>query len=428
MLFENGDLLYGTLQSIDAQNGIRWLHPDAQGPIDFLPDHAREIQLRPQTQPSTPSSSACKVQLTNQDELEGDLVSVDAEKIVLTTWFGGELTIARSMAQVLIPIPAIRAPVFSGPTGLEDWTIGQVKTLGDRTGEWRYKNGAFYAAQAASIARDIKLPEVASLQFDLAWKGMLNLALALYTDYMQPISLANKETEPPFSAFYSMQINSFSVNLLPVKQDGPLKSLGQISVAAFSRKNDARIEIRVDKARRLVALMVDGVLVKQWVDPEDYTGKGTGIRLVHQGQGALKLSNLRVSEWDGQFEERPTNTPDSKHDLAKLRNGDRVAGDVQTIRDGKLAFATTGSTLAVPLSRVKQIELAGVKSTRPKAGPGDVRAFFPSGASVTFRLEKWDGQTVSGTSPSLGRVSFQTSAFARLQFNVHRLPKLDTLQ
>jgi hypothetical protein len=425
LLFENGDVLYGALESIGGQQGIRWHRPDAAAPIEFVPDRVREIHFRPRAQTNSITGSPCRVLLASLDELEGSLVAADPEKLVIDTWYAGQLTIARATVRALVPLPTLRAPVFSGPTGLEDWTIGKVKTLGDRAGEWRYKNGAFYATQAASIARDVKLPDLASLQFDLAWKGMLNLALALFTDYMHPISLANKETEPPFTEFYSMQINSFSVNLLPVKQDAPLRSLGQVSVSAFNRKNAAHVEIRVDKPKRIVTLMVDGQVVKQWTDPEEFTGKGTGIRLVHQGQGSLKLTNLRVTDWDGQFEEKPSNPPNSQQDLVKLRNGDRVVCDFQRLHEGKVLLTASGAPLEIPLSRVKQIEMAGRKTVRPKAEAGDVRAFFHNGASVTFRLAQWDERGVVGASPSFGQATFNPLAFARVQFNVHRLTRTE---
>jgi hypothetical protein len=420
LLFANGDLLLGTLQSIHAERGLRWHRADIAAPIDFGLTNLREVQfqLRPPT--GLGFTNDALVQLTNGDELEGRLQEVDAETVVLHTWYAGTLRLVRGLVRMIRPLPSSRPPVFVGPAGLDGWTSSQVKTLGNRAGQWQYRNGAFYARRAASIARDVKLPEVASVEFDLAWKGTLNMAVALYTDYLHPISLANKETEPPFSEFYSIQINSFSVNLLPIKQDGPLRSLGQVSVNAFNRRNSAHVEIRVDLPRRLIALLVDGELVKQWSDPEPFTGKGTALRLVHQGEGAVKLSNLRVSEWDGTFEEKPTNPPDSLLDLVKLRNGDRVAGAFEGLRDGVVRLSVRGSVFTIPLERVKQIETAGRNSLVPRALPGDVRAYFYNGSGVTFRLDQWTDQQVTGSSPSFGKVTFLPAAFARVEFNVDR--------
>lgn len=418
--FANGDLLLGALQSIDAERGLRWHRSDIAAPIDFGLTNLREVQFQLRPPAAVGFTNNGLVQLTNGDELEGRLLEVDAETVVLDTWYAGTLRLVRGLVRMIRPLPSSRPPIFVGPTGLDGWTSSQVKTLGERAGQWHYRNGAFYARQAASIARDVKLPAVASVEFDLAWKGTFNMALALYTDYLHPISLANKETEPAFSEFYSVQLNSFSVNLLPIKQDGPLRSLGQVSVNAFNRRNSAHVEIRADLPRRLLALLVDGELVKQWSDPEPFTGTGTAIRLVHQGQGVVKLSNLRIHEWDGTFEEKPTNPPDSPLDLVKLRNGDRVAGEFESLRDGVVRVSVRGSALSIPLERVKQIETAGRKSLVPRALPGDVRAYFYNGAGVTFRLEEWTDQHVIGSSPSFGKVAFLPAAFARVEFNLDR--------
>ena len=148
------------------------------------------------------------------------------------------------------------------------------------------------------------------------------------------------------------------------------------------------------------------------------------MRFVHQGQGAVKLSNLRVAEWDGQFEEKLSASPDSKQDLARLVNGDRVTGDLQTIRDGKVTFTVTGgNALDIPLTRVKLVEMAGQKRIRANEDPADVQAVFRSGGSVALRLEKWNAQEVVGINPNFGRLVFKAAAFERVQFSLPPSPK-----
>jgi hypothetical protein len=318
-----------------------------------------------------------------------------------------------------MPIPAGQALIFEGPTGLEGWTMGKMAATIADPGAWKYKNGAFYATRPASIARDLNLPDVASIQFDITWKGLLYLAVALYTEYLHPINLANKEQEPDFGGFYSLQLNYMSANLLPVKKHDILRygGLGQGAIPAFTQKNNAHIEIRVSKPKKLVALLVDGALIKQWIDTEEFAGTGKALRFVHQGQGSIKLSNLRLTEWDGQFEEPPAPAPESKMDIARLRNGDKLNGDLQVIRNGLATVSVSGKALDVPLTRVKQIDLAGQKSERAKEDPTDVHAYFTEGGTLTFHLEEWGDTRVIATSPNFGRVAFDPTAFNRLRFH-----------
>ena len=416
LFFQNGDMLYGSLRVIDPGAGVQWRHPDALDPIEFFTDSLSEIRFGYRPLPPITSTNACQIRLSNQDELEGNLIALNAARVELETWYGGKIEIPRKFVQFIAPKPADRPPIFAGPSGLDGWIIGQVQTV-PNAGQWSYKDEAFFATQSASIARDLKLPDVASLQFDLSWKGMLYIAVALYTDYMQPINLQTKETGPDFGGFYSLQLNSYTVNLLPVSKLEPLRYLGQTSVPAFSQKNKVHVEIRANKPKRMVALMVDGVLVKQWIDTEDFIGKGTGARFVHQGQGSVKLSNIRVAEWDGQFEEKPSATPDSKSDMGRLLNGDKVTGDLQSVTDGKAAFALPdGSALNIPLNRVKFLEMAGQKMERPRDNTANVRATFRRGGSLWLHLEKWDAQEIIGTHPCFGKIVLNPAAFERVEF------------
>src|SRR5687767_6285436 len=378
ILFRNGDLLFGQLNSIDRQNGIRWDRPDALSAFQFNAGNVSQVDFADVNRiQGTPSKNMCSVQLHNGDQLQGDLASYDGEKVILDTWFGGRLELPKSAVALIVPLGLPKPVLFSGPTGLEGWTMGKV-TAGAlvESGEWIYQNEAFYAMKSASIARDLKLPDSMSLQFDIEWRGFFHVAVALYTAYLHPINLANKETEPQFGGFYSLQLNPFSANLLPVKQNEPLRYLGQASLQHLAQTNAAHVDIRVNKSKKLIALVVNGTLVKQWTD-EDFAGTGSSVRFVHQGQGAVKLTNIRVTEWDGTFEEPVMLTPNKTQDMARLKNGDRVIGNVKAIRDGKLSIEGAGTLLDVPITRVKQVELASANPPA-KADGQTVRAYFTS--------------------------------------------------
>ncbi|MHC1766031.1 MAG: hypothetical protein AB9869_17310 [Verrucomicrobiia bacterium] len=421
LLFRNGDLLYGSLESVRPETGVRWRHPDVEDVIEFAPDNIAEVHFPPRPRVPVSSPNACRLHLSNGDEMDGNIVLFDGDKAVLETWYAGEVTVARKMIQSIIPVLPEGAVVYEGPTGVEGWTIGKVVSAIGDAGEWKYRNGAFYATNAASIARNINMPDMARIEFDLAWKGVFQLALAIYTDYMQPINLANKDTEPEFAGFYSLQLNSFSANLLPVKKNDPIRYLGQVSVPAFNQKNAAHVEIRSSKPARSVALYVDGRLIKLWTDSEEFAGEGKGVRFVHQGQGRIRLSNLRVSEWNGQSEEKQLGVPDVKQDTARLRNGDKVAGDVQSIEDGKMLVAIGGSHLTVPLSRIKQIDFASQKIDRTTDESSNVRAVFTRGGSVSFQLVEWKRGRLVGTSPNFGQLAFDSAAFIKVELEL-RLP------
>jgi len=420
VFFRNGDLLYGGLAEVDPANGVKWTRTDAAHPFQFASRNVSEILLSGmQSEPRQLSSNYCTLQLHNGDQLHGVLSGYDGEKITLETSFGGKMQFPRESVSMLLPIGLPRAVVYEGPDGLQGWTMGDVNlgAVQVETGEWIYRNNAFYAAKSASIARDVHLPDVASLSFDIDWRGFFHIAIALYTEYLNPINLPNKETEPKFGGFYSLQLNPFSANLLPVKQTEPLRYLGQSALQNLSQKSSAHIDLRVNKQKKQIALLIDGVLVKEWIDSDEFAGTGSAIRFVHQGQGAVKISNIKVAEWDGQFEDPVSITPNKTQDIARLKNGDRVPGAVKYIRDGKMKVEGPGASLDIPMTRVKQIEFAGKSAPNP-AATNLVRAFLTSGGSLTFSLEKWTPDGLLAKSDNFGQVTFKPNAFSRLLFDL----------
>lgn len=413
--FQSGDLLYGSLQSFDPKSALIWQRPDLTQPVEFKTSGLAEVRLR--RQPTSDFPRDCRVDLSNGDQLEGKLVAMDADKIALDTAYAGKLYLPRKRIVMLVPIQTSSAVVFEGPTGMEGWVHGKVNAVQD-AGEWQYKNGALYATKAASIARDFKLPESSSIQFDVAWKGTFGAAVALYTTRLEPLNLQMKDTEPDFGGFYSLQLGPASTTLMMVKKDVQLKYLWRdIPAPPLTQKNNAHIEIRVSKSKALVALLVDGVLIKGGQDPDGFAGTGTILRFVHHGFGSLKLSNLRITEWDGQFDERSSNERGAA-DLTKLRNRDKVTGNVEAYRDGKFTIASENSKLQVPMERVKQIETPGKKIEVPKEEPSEITAYFRNGAPINFKIEHWDEKGIVASSSNFGKAIFTPSAFGRIVFKV----------
>lgn len=414
VLFRNGDSLAGSLKGITGSH-IVWQHPDAASPIELEKTHLTEVQLKaePRTQPAT--TNDCVVQLTNGDQLDAELISLTESNLNVRTWFAGELSIPRSMLAAISPSGPSRSTVFSGPTTIEGWIHGQTNAVLPGSGKWIYRNGAFYASKSASIARDMKLPDVSSLSFDMTWKGYFQLAIALYTDRLQPVSIANKEAEPYFGGFYSLQLNTFSANLLPITHKDPVRYLGQASMLALSQKNAAHFDIRTHKHKKTIALLVNGELVKEWTDPAPFAGAGTAIRFVHQGQGLIKIENLTVTEWDGTYEEKNAPAPPQDQDLARLRNGDRVIGTVAKIENGLLAIARAEGKMEFPLGRAKRIEFAAKRRGNAPRDSTALRAHFPRGGVLTLSIDEWTPEGYRASSPAFGPAKIYPRAFSRLE-------------
>ena len=415
LLFRNGDLLYGQLLAIDPTGAVLWRHPDAAQPIEFKLDTIAQIDFPAPKISTAPSNNACRLLLANGDSLEGGLVSSDREAIALQTWYAGRLSIPRASLQSLVFIRRSRV-VFDEITGLEGWTQASAAAAAPgESGQWTYRGGAFYASKTASIARDLKLPDVAEIQFDLAWKGLLNLAVALYTDSLLPIYLLNKDQGPDFGGFYSLRLdnaNYRNIDLWPIKKNEPLHGLGQLTFPALNNKARVHVDLRVSKPQHKIALSLDDTLVKEWVDPAGFTGEGTGLRFVQNPGGVIKLSHLRITHWDGIFEEP---APDST-DVCWFENGQKIAGPIQSISNGKIGLRPPNRPLQIPLAELKSITFARRQASPPQTRAATVRATFAQGGVLTLILETWRPDEMIIHSADFGKARINPAAFTRLKF------------
>jgi hypothetical protein len=237
---------------------------------------------------------------------------------------------------------------------------------------------------------------------------------------MQPILLTDKENGPDFGGFYSLRFyNTLFINLTPIRKKEPLRALGeQLIVQSLTQKDRVHVDLRLSKESHQVALFLDGALIKDWIDPSGFAGQGTGIRFVNNstGSAAVKMSNLRVSKWNGVLEDASSEIPDPAHDVVFLESGAKISGAVESIADGKISLLTVGGTTNVPLTAASAIEFAHFLGERPPAAAVNTRATFVQGGAVTFQLLAWRPVGVEASSPDFGKVKFDPAAFGRLQF------------
>ena len=386
LLLRNGDSLKGNLLSMDERQVVRWKHPDVAEPVELKLDSISQLNLRPPAPPDRGTNYPCKVSLAQGDALEGSLVSCDKDTLVLQTWYAGPLSIPRNQVQAISFFPTT-PDLFAAP-GPDGWTQGSVRgALGPAAGRWTFRNGAFYADDSASIGRDIKLPDAAELEFDLAWTGDFGLSVALYTDSLQPLLIADKDKVPDFAGFYSMVFRSSIVQVARIKKMENLTYLSPVFIPAASQTNRIHIDIRARKHSNTLALAVDGQLLQVWDDTNGFVGEGTGVRFVHNGSGPVKVSNLRLTPWNGLLGTNQNSTTVPGQDAAWLTNETTLSGAIESLAEGKLTLRANQDSVEIPLERVRRLAFAAPQAGPARELPGTVHAIFARGGPLTFQLE-----------------------------------------
>jgi len=406
--FKNADTLHGTLVSANPDEGVRWSREDAKGAIAFTLANVSEVQFASVVTPRAGGPRAV-ARLTNGDSLAGEVVGLTKDALKLQTWYAGELNIKRPMLASLEPGLGTVSVLYSGPNALTEW---QQKGSGGRG--WTFKKGSLVCAGGSggmTIGRDVKLPDMASIECDVSWMGYVNFYMLFYAENFE--NYYNSDC-------YALQISSGTIYLQRCQRNSGMNNVDQyVQVESLQRKNKARIGLKINKQKKTVALFIDGAMVKQWTDRADFTGKGTGIGFVTQGQ-PTRVNNIVVTEWDGKLDvDSGGPGKAAEEDLVRLINGDKLSGKLDTIANGQLNFVTSYAKLEIPLARVVEIVMAAKTVEKPRRQANDLRAYFVDGGRLTLSLDKLSPDALNGGSECFGKANFQRGAFQRLQFNVY---------
>lgn len=406
--FLNKDQLHGILLGIDPDTGLHWRSPEARATIDFKTSQISQIRLGSHKAPNTPQSAQLIV-LTNGDVLPGNIVSLDDKTLLLDTWYAGHLTIPHSMVRRITPLSNANSPIYEGPAGMDGWVVGRVGA----SRSWSFRDGALIGSNYGTVGRDVKLPDLADIQFDVVLRGNNQFSIGIYSDRADN-----------FGNCYVLQLSTGYTELQRNSRTGST-DLGGTQLQNIMRHDKSHIELRASKQKKSIWLLIDGRMVKEWSDPAEFNGDGGSIIFACQLGTVVKVSNIKVSKWDGKFDDSSA-AANTNDDCVQLVNGDKVTGLLESIQDGNAKFSSSYAELNIPLERIGQIDLASAHSKQAKAGVSDVRAFLPEGGVITLQLTQWDQKGCIGSSPNFGKANFSPDAFARILFNLPAQPNQDS--
>ena len=420
--FSNNDVLEGFPESIMPQRLV-WNSPLLERPATFLLDKVLDVSLSPAL-PEETADHAATVTLTNGDTIRGQLASVTDDAIALDTWFAGRMSFKRPMVSG-VKIEQRTGYLYSGPSGLDGWHQSA------KPPAWTYRRSAFRASAEGGIARNDLLPEECSVSFDAAWKGdSIRLRVILFSD--------DTATDNPTSG-YDFSFMRGGIHVRNCKTQG---FLGSAQSQALMEADKVHIEIRASTKSNRVALFINGRITEVWNDPDAGQAPiGRGLHFISGSTLPLRISDIRVAPWDGVIEQMPEprpgfnrrfgfpelnedEEPEDENKAApearmELANGDTLAGEVNTIENGIITVKTPLGDIRLPVSRLRSVLLKPAEPESSKRYNGDIRAWFPDGGSIVFRLETSSDGTLTGSSQNFGTATFKTAAFNRIEFNIY---------
>lgn len=406
--FVDGSMLHGELKELDFEHGLLWQDSAAAAPIDFQPGHVDVVRFAHSS--ALKLTPTCHVRFSNGDDLFGSLAAVNMDRFELTTWFGDKLTVPRSGVQSVAFLSKNYSILYEGPYDREGW----ISTAPNNLAGWHYRDRGFVASTPGLLGRDLGLTGSCTMEFDLAWSGYMGFAIAAYTETPDRLDFNTSS--------YLAQFSRGRVTLSRLRATAVPRNLGMSPpIPALQTPGTARVTLQFNKTENEVELFVDGALVKQWKDDDGFSVTG-GCMILEQTvpNSSARISNMRISSWEGRHEPETTSGA-TNLDVLHFVNHDSASGKIHEIRDGKVSVDLAPGLLTIPVERLAQIDFASVTNTLAEPpGPSTVRAFFPGGGSLSFQLEKWGDNLVQGHSAIFGRLAFQPNGIRELQFNLDR--------
>ena len=407
----DGSKLRGRVEVLDGDGRLVLAYPEAKEALKLRTKNLSSVELGNRKVDTTLVQSTARMSFVNGDEVPGRLKAFDGESFEFESWLGQSVKVPRNSVRSVAFFHTGLVVLYEGPDSFEGWKQGP----GQRA--WTYRERAFHANGAGMIGRGVKLPKKSSVQFDLEWSNNLALMVGLYTDSLDRLDYnANS---------YLLYVATGVVSLQRIQRGMGANHLGQVEIPSMVDQNRVSLEVRTDQGSGNVMLCANGVLVQRWQDQGGFAAEGTGLTFYAQlNESSLKLSNLRVTEWDGNFESEPAATQQSA-DLAKLANRDRLVGALEGLAGEIMTFRTAAGPMKLPVKRVNQVVLNSPASSPFGNAPGMIRFQFNSGARLSLSVSSWKDQLIEGSSPQFGAFKFGLASVRKMSFNLDR-PRLES--
>ncbi len=439
LLTRSGETFSGKFLGYDPVKGLKWSHPDLLPKvIEFLPDRVSRLNFKMDPLPARAKHHTCQVELSNGDTLAGDLLRMENGKLVLDTWYAGELAINTAHIKSLKPGFSTAKVFFEGPKDAKNWTFGngqnagvpfgvirnmpaaQQKLFKERAAQaakrptWKLANGTFESTtSSATVGREMKeSPDRSSTEFDLEWTGSLNLYINFLTDSLTSYSQCNG---------YCLRLTQSYIYLYRYNFNNGAGRGGRVGnnvrVNLASLQGSARVALKMDAKKQTVALLINGALIQKWENLGNFADGGKGLLFSSRTTNRMKLSRIRVSDWNGNLPEaNPEAKADPKNDYILFNNADHMTGELTGIANGKLYFTSDFGEMAIGLEKVGVIYRATERVKAIPPVPGMARATFKGEGGLAMKITGWKDGKITATSPLFGEAAFDAAVFQSIDF------------
>ena len=358
--------------------------------------------------------------------------------LTVNTWHAGEIQIKQSAIKSLIPGFTALKTLYEGPKSIQNWVFydassgklikelesdsnasqieAKTRQVNTAQGTWRFNNMSLEAKYSqARVGRQFeKIPTLARFDFDVEWSSYMNLYVNFMSDRLDSYSTGNS---------YCLRLNTSYAYLYRYTRRngaGGGRNIGSnVRINLNELGNRARISIRIDRSKKIIALYINEKFLKKWEDAQqdELPDEAKGLLFTSMSSNSVAIKNISMSEWSGTLPNgNKITTGNGVEDFVFFINEDSISGNLVGIQGGNITFKTSFAELPIPLKNISQINLS--RPTESISIPkGSVRAVLRgSKGSLTGIISDWNNGKITLTSPLFNKASFDESAFERIEF------------
>lgn len=483
--FQNGDQLHGTFHGISDDGSICFQNSEMKSVADFGVKSLRQLVLRG-GQPGRPADTLTHAGLINDDSIPGRIVAFDDKNLTLESDALGTLQIPRGHLTMLAVNPMGGKIHYYGPFSDQQWTTltstakkkeieaeeADEKDAVDKKEEekaaakeedkprlgWEFAGSAWYwkgegksdirngnHSAGALVMNDV-MSDCSVVRFRIDWRDRLGVSFVFHAD--MNTGNPDDDDEDQKSAREQGVISSLVGNAYVVQMYSSHVMLyrsawGKEEGSQFERvqkttslrlwsDRTAVVEVRSNRRNGRISLFMNGEFLTQWSEPAafakegepSFAGKGGGIGFAPlPGMGAIRVSEILVSEWNGLPDSARSMKLEEK-DVVLMTNGtDRFSGKAMRLDDeDKLHFEGAHGTMFLPLEEVAEIRFAssgfsksGEEEDEEEKTQSAVMHLSPVG-KITAHSMKGERSAIKMQHPLLGAVDMQTEPLIMMEY------------
>ena len=256
--------------------------------------------------------------------------------------------------------------------------------------------------------KDLELPDRCALEFDFQYVGYFNLGINIFADQIKNEYSGNS---------YSLRLDQNNAYLYRI-QNGSTSNLGNAQ-SQLTGKTECRVTLLVDKPAKTLALLINDRLVNKGEDGRGaFAGKGNGVLFTSRNNSAMRISRIRIREWDGSLPNGDKEVMgNGKEDYVRFSNGDGFSGKILRMEDGKLVFKTNFGEVPVPMNTVEKMAVINPAQEAGSA-PAAVSTDLVGNGNLMLEFFGWEQGAVKVRHQYLGEISVDPAVFKSLKFNL----------